>query len=51
MDILTELKALSNEQFDAFFITLPLRVQMLIKGKMVDWREVLPQYYKIYKNR
>lgn len=45
-----KLTELSDEEFNKFFDQLPLRVQILIKGKLVAWQEVLPEYYKLYKH-
>lgn len=41
---LETLSNLSDQDFDAFFTRLPARVQLLVRGGMCDWREVLPQY-------
>ncbi len=48
---MTESKALKilekmpEDQFQAFFKSLPKRVTMLVKAGFVDWRKVLPQWY------
>ncbi len=39
------LEALPEAEFQTFFKSLPVRVQMLVNSGMVDWREVLPQWY------
>lgn len=35
-----------EDKFQKFFETLPYRVKLLIKSGMVDWREVLPEWYE-----
>lgn len=47
MTNLQSIEAMSEEDFQAFFASCPSRVQLLVRGGMVNWREVLPQYYKI----
>lgn len=39
------LETLPEDKFQAFFQSLPARVQLLVRGGLVDWREVLPQWY------
>lgn len=46
---LTELKALPEAEFQAFFKWLPARTQILIRGGMVAWQDVLPEWYGKYK--
>lgn len=41
---LLKLEAMTNEQFDEFLSTVPQRTQMLIRARISNWREVLPQY-------
>lgn len=42
---LTSLKKMSEEQFQQFFDTLPRRTKLLVGSGMVNWQEVLPEYY------
>lgn len=42
---LKTLEAMPEPEFQAFFKSLPSRVQLLVRGGMQDWREVLPQWY------
>ena len=44
MTPLAQLEAMTEAEFQAFFATLPQRVQILVRSGMCDWREVLPQY-------
>ena len=44
-EALEVLIALPEDKFQSFFNTLPFRVQLLCKGGLVDWMEVLPQWY------
>lgn len=44
-EALQRLKAMSDAEFDDFFKLLPPRVQLCVKGGLVDWREALPQWY------
>lgn len=45
-EALKEIKSLPDEEFNIFLERLPRRVSLLVKGRMVDWREVLPYWYK-----
>jgi hypothetical protein len=42
-------ETMSEEEFQAFFAWLPERVKLLVRGRMVDWREVLPEWLKKYE--
>lgn len=42
---LKTLEAMPDADFQSFFKSLPLRVQLLVRGGMQDWREVLPKWY------
>lgn len=44
-DALKILEAMPEDKFQAFFKALPQRVQLLVRGGLVNWREVLPQWY------
>ena len=44
-EALKELENLSDEAFNIFLEGLPSRVKLMVKGRMVDWREVLPDWY------
>lgn len=46
---LTELEALPKPEFDTFFKWLPARTQILLRGGMVDWHNVLPEWYIKFK--
>ena len=39
------LESMSEDDFQTFFNKLPLRTQLLVKGGLADWREVLPEWY------
>ena len=36
---------MSTQRFNSFMLTLPDRVQMLVRSGMCNWREVLPEWY------
>jgi len=42
---LQKLEDMSDEDFMSFLNNLPMRVQLCVKGGLVDWREVLPGWY------
>ena len=44
-DALKKLEAMSDQEFDTFLASLPERVGLLVRSRMVDWREVLPEWY------
>jgi len=44
-DAMETLEQLPEEEFQEFFVKLPGRTQMLLKGGLVDWRDVLPEWY------
>jgi len=39
------LEEMPEDKFQAFFKGLPGRVQLLVKGGLVDWRECLAIWY------
>ena len=39
------LEEMPEDKFQAFFKGLPGRVQLLVKGGLVDWRECLANWY------
>jgi len=39
------LENMPEDDFQNFFGQLPMRTQLLIKGGLADWREVLPEWY------
>ena len=39
------LEEMPEDDFQSFFKGLPGRVQLLVKGGMVDWRECLSDWY------
>ena len=47
-DALKILEEMPEPEFQEFFKSLPYRVQLCCKGGLVDWIEVLPQWYKKY---
>lgn len=42
---LEKLEKMPETEFQTFFKKLPARVQLLVKGGLVDWKEALPQWY------
>ena len=38
--------ALSDEEFNKFFSSLPTRVQLMAKSGLIDWTVVLPKWYE-----
>jgi len=44
-DALKILEEMSENEFQEFFTALPYRVQLCCKGGLVNWKEVLPQWY------
>lgn len=44
-EALNILKDMNDKDFNIFLDKLPARVKLLIRGRMVDWKEVLPQWY------
>lgn len=44
-EALDTLEEMSDGDFSAFFNNLPLRVRLCVQGGLVDWKEVLPQWY------
>lgn len=49
-DALKALEAMTYTDFNAFLAELPQRTQMLVRSRMCDWREVLPDCYIKTKN-
>jgi len=43
------LEKMPEDKFQSFFKSLPLRTQILIRGGLADWQEVLPKWYIISK--
>ena len=43
--ILKKLETMPEKEFQTFFKSLPLRAQILIRGGLADWKEVLPEWY------
>jgi len=39
------LEAMSDKDFNDFLNNLPMRTQLCVKSGLVDWKEVLPQWY------
>lgn len=48
-EALKELETMSTQRFNSFLLTLPERVQMLVRSGMCNWREVLPEWYVKYR--
>jgi len=44
-EALLTLRRMSDVQFNKFLSTLPPRVQLLVRGRMCDWEQVLPGWY------
>ena len=44
-EALKKLENMTDDKFDKFFISLPYRTQLLVRGGMVDWKESLPAWY------
>ena len=44
-EALTQLENMPEPDFQAWFEKLPGRVKLCCKGGLVNWREVLPQWY------
>ena len=44
-EALQKLEQMPEKEFQSFFQLLPARVQILVRGGFVDWREVLPEWY------
>ena len=45
-DALKILEEMPEPEFQEFFTSLLYRVQLRCKGGLVDWKEVLPQWYE-----
>ncbi|KKN37410.1 hypothetical protein LCGC14_0763580 [marine sediment metagenome] len=46
MDTLRTLEEMPEDEFQTFFQSLPMRVQLCCQGGLVDWKEVLPEWYE-----
>jgi len=46
-DALAKLEQMPEDEFQTFFKGLPYRVQFCCKGRLVNWRDVLPEWYII----
>ena len=44
-EAIKKLEEMPEDKFQAFFKGLPGRVQLLVKGGLVDWRECLANWY------
>ena len=44
-EALSVLENMPEPEFQEFFVSLPYRVQLCCKGGLVNWHEVLPQWY------
>jgi hypothetical protein len=42
---LEKLKEMTDNQFNEFLESLPTRVQLCVKGGLVHWQDVLPEWY------
>ena len=42
---LQKLKAMTDKEFNIFLKSLPQRVQIAVRGGLVDWKQALPQWY------
>lgn len=39
------LEEMPESKFQDFFSSLPARVRLVVSGGLVDWKEVLPEWY------
>lgn len=39
------LEDMAEDDFQVFFKSLPERVQLCVRGGLVSWKEVLPEWY------
>ncbi len=46
-EALIALEKMTDEEFNRFLQKCPERVQMLVRSHMVDWQEILPEWYMI----
>lgn len=46
-EALKKLEAMTDEEFNKFLASCPQRVQLLVRGGMVEWKKVLPAWYMI----
>ena len=44
-EAIKRLEEMPEDKFQVFFGGLPWRVQLLVKGGLVDWRECLANWY------
>ena len=44
-EALVILETMPEKQFQAWFKELPHRVRLMVRGGMVNWKEVLPIWY------
>lgn len=44
-DALQILENMPDDAFSEFLGSLPMRTQLCVKGGLVDWRDVLPEWY------
>ena len=51
IEALKILEAMPEDSFQVFFKSLPSRVQLIVKGGLADWREVLPEWYIKLNNK
>lgn len=35
---------MTDQEFQAFYMSLPTRTKLLVRSGYVDWRKVLPQF-------
>ena len=44
-DALNTIEQMPEDEFQAFFTSLPCRVQLCCKGGLANWKEILPKWY------
>lgn len=42
---LSTLEEMPEPEFQKFFKSLPQRTQLIVRGGLANWREVLPEWY------
>ncbi len=45
VEAIKTLEEMPEDQFQTFFKGLPLRVQLCVKGGIVDWKDCLAEWY------
>lgn len=50
-EAIDKVENMPEAEFQIFFKSLPMRVQLLVQGGLVDWRETLAKWYLSKGNR